>query len=89
MKEMSKKRQLRNLLNFTKDLKKNIEKDIKEIRQELKNEYKGIKAKEHVCSTIKYCKCFSGALEPNEDCPIHGFPLYNKCKYCGRFMKND
>lgn len=34
-----------------------------------------------------YCVCDSQALEPNDECPIHGageFPP--RCMYCGCFM---
>jgi len=32
--------------------------------------------------------CDLMALEPNEDCPIHGHgPLPPRCMICGRFMK--
>ena len=39
------------------------------------------------CKVIHYCRCSMLALEPNEDCPIHGCgPYTEKCGYCGRFM---
>lgn len=49
------------------------------------------KNKNHICSNIKYCTCYSLALEPNEDCVIHGFGFYKqpRCIYCGRFMKKN
>ena len=28
------------------------------------------------------------ALEPSEDCPVHGCPNYNVCPYCGQFRGN-
>lgn len=43
---------------------------------------------EHKCERPNWCRCNLDALEPNEDCPIHGcgeFPP--RCMYCGRFMK--
>lgn len=32
------------------------------------------------------CRCSSIALEPNENCPVHGYCLENKCSYCGQFI---
>ena len=43
---------------------------------------------EHICHQVDYCLCDVMALEPNEDCPIHGhgeFPP--RCMICGKFMK--
>jgi hypothetical protein len=41
----------------------------------------------HICQRPKTCRCSVTALEPNEDCPIHGhgeWPL--RCEVCGKFM---
>lgn len=41
----------------------------------------------HKCKELKYCICSSTALEPDEDCPIHGFgPGIPRCS-CGKFVK--
>lgn len=41
----------------------------------------------HECREGQTCICNVSALEPNEDCPIHGYPYPNKCEICGRFIK--
>ena len=41
----------------------------------------------HVHQESKTCKCSMTALEPNEDCPIHGYPRPPKCEICGQFVK--
>ena len=42
----------------------------------------------HICKENYTCCCSTTALEPNEDCFIHGFgPWPPKCKKCGRFLK--
>ena len=41
--------------------------------------------KEHVCHIGTSCCCYTLALEPNEDCPLHGYPEL-RCEECGRFM---
>jgi len=44
----------------------------------------------HVCREDTTCCCSSQALEPNENCPIHGGGTYPKrCYICGRFMKRE
>lgn len=43
----------------------------------------------HICKALDYCVCSVIALEPHEDCPIHGYPLGNRCNDCGRFMKQE
>lgn len=43
--------------------------------------------KKHVCKQERTCKCYSQALEPNDNCPIHGYPI-PRCD-CGRFVKNN
>ena len=40
---------------------------------------------EHQCQTSRTCHCYLLAMEPNEDCPVHGVPE-NRCELCGRFM---
>jgi len=37
------------------------------------------------------CCCSISALEPHDECPIHGFvsKAFLKCIYCGRFMSED
>lgn len=36
----------------------------------------------------KTCNCYPLALEPSENCPIHGgASVENRCAYCGKFMK--
>ncbi len=42
---------------------------------------------EHVCHKSRTCCCSLTALEPDEDCPIHGggeFPP--RCAVCGKFL---
>lgn len=41
----------------------------------------------HECQASRTCCCSIIALEPNEDCPIHGYPWPPRCEICGRFMK--
>ena len=44
--------------------------------------------KPHICVESKTCSCSIIALEPNEDCPIHGSgPWPPRCEICGRLMK--
>ena len=46
------------------------------------------KRKKHVCKESNYCICSQFALEPNENCPIHGAGEYPpRCMYCGEFIK--
>lgn len=45
--------------------------------------------KDHICRQIRYCSCYSLALEPSEDCMIHGIHKQSRCSYCGRFLKNS
>jgi hypothetical protein len=43
----------------------------------------------HVCHEGKTCSCYLLALEPNEDCPVHGHGEYPPhCCVCGRFLKS-
>ena len=42
----------------------------------------------HVCAEGKTCTCSMLALEPDEDCPVHGAgPYPPRCGKCGRFIK--
>ena len=38
------------------------------------------------CKLIDYCTCSISALEPDDNCGIHGHPEI-KCMYCGRYIK--
>jgi len=42
----------------------------------------------HVCAPRRSCCCSVQALEPDEDCPIHGYPYPPRCD-CGRFIKKN
>ena len=41
---------------------------------------------EHICKEDIYCTCYQLALEPDEDCALHGNPYPPRCN-CGRFIK--
>jgi len=41
----------------------------------------------HKCQQSRVCNCSQMALEPNENCPMHGHPWPPRCWICGRFMK--
>jgi hypothetical protein len=41
----------------------------------------------HVCRRCRTCTCSIQALEPDEECPAHGWPTRETCYVCGRFMK--
>ena len=41
---------------------------------------------DHICREGTSCICYSLALEPDGDCPVHGFPFPPRCCECGRFM---
>lgn len=43
--------------------------------------------KKHKCCVQDYCHCSTTALEPNEDCPLHGYAWPPRCVICGKFMK--
>jgi hypothetical protein len=43
--------------------------------------------KKHNCKEANYCSCYSQALEPDEDCTVHGVPYPPRCADCGRFIK--
>lgn len=41
----------------------------------------------HICEEGKGCVCSLQALEPDEDCPVHGpGPWPPRCASCGKFM---
>lgn len=42
---------------------------------------------DHVHYEGKSCICYQLAEEPDEQCPVHGYPSYKKCSQCGQFMK--
>lgn len=43
---------------------------------------------DHECYPPDYCFCDSQALEPDEECPIHGIPKpIDNCMVCGRFVR--
>ncbi len=42
--------------------------------------------KKHVCKEDKTCHCYILAEEPEEDCPVHGYPYPPRCD-CGKFLK--
>lgn len=48
------------------------------------NEALDLKNKKHKCKELKFCTCDLQALEPDEDCPMHGYRRKNRCR-CGRF----
>jgi hypothetical protein len=41
----------------------------------------------HLHFESRTCACSSQALEPNEDCPIHGHPFPPRCAECGQFVR--
>ena len=45
--------------------------------------------REHICREIRYCSCMNNALDPSEDCVIHGDYRQSRCSYCGRFLMNS
>jgi len=42
--------------------------------------------KEHTCKEYMGCACSMEGLEPDENCPVHGYPWPPRCE-CGRFVK--
>lgn len=40
----------------------------------------------HVCAKSDACICYLLATEPNDRCPIHGYPWPRRCGTCGRFL---
>lgn len=60
--------------------------------QQLKEEYiegRSLKEnqKDHECHVGTSCICSCGGIEPDQDCPLHGYPHPYKCCICGRFFK--
>ena len=44
--------------------------------------------KDHECKEDRSCICSPTALEPDEDCPVHGYPPFpRKCVVCGKYLK--
>lgn len=44
--------------------------------------------KEHECKESKLCSCSMTALEPDEECPVHGAGEWPpRCCVCGRYIK--
>lgn len=43
--------------------------------------------KKHKCQEQNWCSCSSTALEPDDNCPLHGYPWPPRCEICGQFMK--
>jgi hypothetical protein len=41
----------------------------------------------HKCQEGRSCCCSITALEPDDDCPLHGYPFPPRCEICGRYMK--
>lgn len=58
-----------------------IDNNMIEFTQFLNNE-------KHVCKPLEYCMCSINALEPDENCSIHGIDLHPRC-VCGRFVKSN
>jgi hypothetical protein len=55
-------------------------------RKEFENNWDTV-FKKHICKPLDpYCVCSIVALEPDEQCPIHGVEYPKRCK-CGRFVK--
>jgi len=45
------------------------------------------KPKNHKCVESTTCCCDIQKLEPNENCPIHGYGQWPpRCEICGQFM---
>lgn len=42
----------------------------------------------HECKESRTCCCYLLALEPADDCPVHGYPWPPRCEECGRFMRS-
>lgn len=49
-----------------------------------------IKGRRHKCERSKVCSCSMSAMEPDENCEVHGLGEYpSRCGTCGRFIKYD
>lgn len=45
-------------------------------------------SKPHTCRRPSACTCSIQALEPDEQCPVHGAGEWPpRCEVCGRFMQ--
>ena len=44
------------------------------------------KGRKHECKESRVCCCFMLALEPDDQCPVHGYPYPTRCD-CGKFVK--
>ena len=42
----------------------------------------------HECNESLVCQCPEFALEPADNCPLHGYPYPPRCAECGRFMRS-
>ncbi len=43
---------------------------------------------EHECKVSNACCCYIGALQPEDNCPMHGCGEWPpRCMYCGKFIK--
>lgn len=41
----------------------------------------------HICKEDRQCSCSLLALEPDEDCPVHGVGIFPpRCILCGKFI---
>lgn len=45
--------------------------------------------KKHKCARARTCKCYLLALEPADNCPIHGCDYPFRCAECGKFMTHE
>lgn len=41
----------------------------------------------HIHKKSDVCTCSLLAMEPDEQCPIHGYPWPPRCAECGQYMK--
>ena len=41
---------------------------------------------QHDCASANTCLCWSGRLEPNDECPLHGQTGQPRCETCGKFL---
>lgn len=48
------------------------------------------KKKNHLCHASVICICYPLALEPDEQCPVHGHGSWPpRCGRCGRYFKRE